>query len=68
MTERIYVIEYECKIEPLYSRTAKVSVGIDAEDAIKKLFPTQQEKESHIILNTTEFRIPGYKISLEKLV
>lgn len=68
MTEKLYLITYECMIEPLYSRTAQFSVGENAQDAIQKLFPTEKERKEHLILETKEFTIPGYKINLEKLV
>jgi len=68
MTEKIYAITYECKIEPLYSRTTEFVVGETVDAAIDKLFPNKEEKDSHIVLGSNEFRIHGYKITLEKLV
>ena len=65
--ETLYMIHYEQRIEPLYSRATRVQPGKDGWDARKKFLEKEGEDKVRV-LDVQEFTVPGYKINLERIV
>ncbi|MEK6900672.1 MAG: hypothetical protein AABX05_06100 [Nanoarchaeota archaeon] len=66
--EKLYLVTYEHEMEPYSSRTTKVSIGRDSDEAIERLLSKNSQRDNLRIIDATEFRLPGYKIALDKLV
>lgn len=66
--EKLYLVTYEHKLEPLYSKTTSFSIGTSPEDAERRLLDEDPQRDDLIVLKTKEFKIEGYNITLEKII
>lgn len=65
--EKLYTITYEHKLEP-YLQTTRFSIGLNPKDAELRFLSENPQAGELSIVQVKEFGIPGYKITLERII